>query len=109
MTKAILSAFIAVVFSFSHNSFTCERANKSERFIFIGNPGVGKSTLINSLIGQEVAVAGISGGVGLTKFFSEYRHDGKWYMDTPGLADTKLREQAARKIEKALKQNDDYI
>lgn len=79
-----------------------------EKFVFIGNPGVGKSTLINSLIGKSVAESGVTAGAGLTQFFSIYEHDGKSFMDTPGLADIKIREQAAKEIETALKQGGKY-
>lgn len=81
---------------------------ESEYFMFIGNPGVGKSVLINSLIGKEVAKSGVSAGSGLTQFFSSYEHNGNYYFDTPGLADTKLREQAALEIESALKKDGRY-
>ncbi|MCA9507038.1 MAG: 50S ribosome-binding GTPase, partial [Myxococcales bacterium] len=81
---------------------------ESEYFLFVGNPGVGKSSLINSLVGKHVAESGVNAAIGLTKFFSRYEHEGKYYLDTPGLADAQMRKRAAREIEKALKQNGTY-
>lgn len=81
---------------------------KPEYFIFIGNPGVGKSTLINSIIGRRVAQADVSPGAGLTTKSSIYKHDGNYFMDTPGLADISLRDQAAKEIERALKKDGRY-
>lgn len=85
-------------------------AGEQERniLLFVENPGAGKSTFINSLIGEKVARAGVNAGVGLTPFFTTYEHDGIHYLDTPGLADMKLRVQAAIEIEKALRQNGNY-
>lgn len=81
-------------------------------YLFMGNPGSGKSTLINCLLGQKVFHAGLSFGGGLTEFFQKYPEeplqDGVVYMDTPGLADRKLQEQAAKAITMALKQSGQY-
>lgn len=101
--KKSLFAYLLVFFTFAHSVLA-----ESEHFIFIGNPGVGKSTIINSLIGKEVAQAGVSAATGMTRFFSAYEHAGKYYMDTPGLADVALREQAAKEIEAALKKDGLY-
>jgi len=77
--------------------------------VLIGNPGVGKSEIINACIGKNVAKSGISAGIGLTEFFSAYEFENYGYLlDTPGLADTQMREQAAAQIEDALKQGGDY-
>lgn len=102
MRVSLLTLLVALV-SFAYSSY-CEQ----QHFIFIGNPGVGKSALINSLIGKPVAQSGISAGTGLTQFFSSYEHSGINYMDTPGLADVEKREQAAREIESALKKEGRY-
>lgn len=71
--------------------------------IFVGNPGSGKSTLINSLIGRQVAASGTSWGSGLTRKMQAYRHNRRLYVDTPGLADGIAREQSAKEINNALK------
>lgn len=80
----------------------------SEIILFCGNPGVGKSALCNSIFQQNVFKSGVSVGQGLTREKQEYIYEDKKYIDTPGLADIKLREQAAKEIEKALKENNNY-
>lgn len=75
--------------------------------VFIGNPGVGKSTLVNSLINKPIFKSGISVS-GVTKVCQIYEHGNVIYVDTPGLSDIKLRNQAAIEIEKTLKKNAYY-
>merc|ERR1712113_906491 len=51
----------------------------------------------------------MSFGKGCTKILQEEEVPGKGvFMDTPGLDDAKMREQAAQEISKALKKNGNY-
>jgi hypothetical protein len=79
-----------------------------ENRLFLGNPGAGKSTLINCLLGGNHTQSGISWGGGLTKEYQRFVKDGIAYMDTPGLADDTIQVQAAQAITKALKQSGTY-
>ena len=81
--------------------------NKQYR-LFIGNPGVGKSTLVNCLAQKILFKNGVSIGGGLTYQMEKRDNDGIVYMDIPGLADIKLRKAAAEAITKALRQNGIY-
>jgi GTPase Era involved in 16S rRNA processing len=77
--------------------------------LMIGNPGVGKSTLLNALVGAPVFKSGISYGTGMTQVLQMYQATwGAWYGDTPGLADTEMRQKAANEICKALKTKKGY-
>ena len=79
-----------------------------EFFLFIGNPGVGKSTILNGILMEARFKSGFSPGKGLTSVLQCEEKNGKIYVDTPGLADEKQRKKAAKEIEKALKQDGDY-
>lgn len=75
----------------------------SGSLVMIGNPGTGKSTLLNTYAGVHLFDTGPSGtGTGITFQLGRKPHNGRWFMDTPGLADLNLRKQAAEAINKAL-------
>ena len=76
--------------------------------LFIGNPGVGKSTLANCIANKYLFKSGVSLGHGPTFQLDLKEHKGITYLDTPGLVDIKLREQAAKAITKALRKNGRY-
>jgi energy-coupling factor transporter ATP-binding protein EcfA2 len=77
--------------------------------VFVGNPGAGKSTLLNGLAGEGIFESGRSYGTGKTKYLKLYTAaPGVVYGDTPGLADTITRKEAALEIAKGLKQNGLY-
>lgn len=78
------------------------------KIIMIGNPGAGKSTILSSLVQGPIFQSGVAVGKGKTKEIQEFEYNGTLYVDTPGLADIKLREIAAIEIAKALKQGGNY-
>jgi len=72
--------------------------------IFCGNPGGGKSTLLNSFFGRKVFESGVSIGKRLTTVLqTEKDSAGNNWADTPGLNDPKIRDKAAAEISKGLK------
>ena len=72
--------------------------------IMMGNPGGGKSTLLNGLAGEFLFKSGLSVGRGLTCMLEEkHSKKGVHFIDTPGLEDVELRKQAAQAITQALK------
>lgn len=86
-------------------------ANANKKcYLFVGNPGTGKSTILNGLIGEPKFTAKTSTtGTGVTYQFDKQEIPGKGvYMDTPGLSDEKLRKNAAAAITTALKQDGYY-
>merc|ERR1711871_1496484 len=77
-------------------------------FLVVGNPGVGKSTILNSIVGKAVFKSGVSYGKGLTFELDTVKEGAHTYMDTPGLADMQMRKQAAAAITQALKLEGNY-
>ncbi|KNE68686.1 hypothetical protein AMAG_12856 [Allomyces macrogynus ATCC 38327] len=70
----------------------------------IGNPGSGKSTLINGAAQSIVTQAGSSAGHGIQHDkLLKFEINGTTWIDTPGLSDVKYRTRAAGQITDALK------
>jgi GTP-binding protein EngB required for normal cell division len=86
----------------------CRQArNQKTHIVFTGNPGGGKSTILNSLCGEVRFRSGVSFGNGLTSVVQEVELEDRVLADTPGLSDIRLREQAAKEIEKLFRSVDE--
>lgn len=72
-------------------------------YILVGNPGVGKSTILNGMVGAAEFESGISLFGGLTSELGTHTYKGNTYLDTPGLSDVDLRDAAAQAIQQAMK------
>jgi GTPase SAR1 family protein len=70
--------------------------------ILVGNPGVGKSTLMNSLLGKAEFKSGFSAR-GITTILQKATKFGVTFIDTPGLDDVERKKEAGKEIEKALR------
>ncbi|CAN8066856.1 unnamed protein product [Agarophyton chilense] len=68
------------------------------KVILLGNPGCGKSTLLNTALGGVYFDSGTSVGHGILPSREEVRDGSTTFIDTPGLDDPMLREQAAQYI-----------
>ena len=79
-------------------------------YIFIGNPGNGKSTLLNILCNAAKFKGGYAVGAGLTTVHQRVTIGGITYTDTPGLndPDEKQRKKSCEEISTALKNGGDY-
>ena len=72
--------------------------------IAIGNPGAGKSTILNALAGKVLFQSGISFGHGLTYQLNKETSPQGTFYDTPGLADDTYRQAAGEAIRDALRE-----
>ena len=55
--------------------------------VAIGNPGSGKSSILNTLAGKVLFPSGISIGSGLTEKLCAVESNGRMFVDTPGVSD----------------------
>ena len=78
------------------------------KVIAVGNPGSGKSTFLNALAGENLFNSGVSIGKGLTYQLDERINARGTFLDTPGLADEKLREAAGKAISNGLRKGGDF-
>ena len=78
-------------------------------YIFIGNPGNGKATLLNILCNDAKFKGGYAVGTGLTTVHQRVTIGGITYTDTPGLndSDEKQRKKSCVEISTALKHGGD--
>ena len=65
-------------------------------YIFIGNPGNGKSTLLNILCNDAKFKGGYAVGTGLTTVHQRVTIGGITYTDTPGLNDPDEKQRKNR-------------
>merc|ERR1719460_1563343 len=73
--------------------------------VCIGNAEVGTTTILNSMIGEakfDFVVDGLRGEL------RECEHADKVFIESPGLANTRLRKQAANSIKNALSREGAY-
>ena len=78
------------------------------KIIAVGNPGSGKSTFLNALAGEILFKSGVAYGEGLTYKLDEKANANGYFLDTPGLADEKLRKAAGKAISEGLRKGGDY-
>lgn len=71
----------------------------------LGNPGTGKSTILNGLVDGPKFRSGYSFGSGLTQRLDEYKIGNITFFDTPGLNDISTRKEAGKEIDLLLQQN----
>jgi len=76
-----------------------EPENRPLRLAIVGRPNVGKSSLLNRLIGEERALTGPEAGITRDAVLAEWRHEGRDIVlhDTAGL---RKKARVAEKLEK---------
>ena len=78
------------------------------KIIAVGNPGSGKSTYLNALAGENLFKSGVNVGGGLTYELDVKKNTKGHFLDTPGLADKKLRKKAGEAISEGLRKDGGY-
>ena len=78
------------------------------KIIAVGNPGAGKSTILNSLAEEVLFKSGVSVGKGMTYKLDEAENKNGHFLDTPGLADEELRKKAGEAISVGLRKGGSY-
>ena len=78
------------------------------KIIAVGNPGAGKSTILNSLAEEVLFKSGVSVGKGMTYKLDEAENKNGHFLDTPGLADEELRKKAGEAISEGLRKGGSY-
>jgi len=75
-----------------------------DKIVVIGNPGSGKSTVLNIMAGKKFFESGLSIGYGLTDDLDvKIDKNGTEFHDTPGIADDMHREKAGEALTKVFK------
>lgn len=74
----------------------------ASHIVVTGNPGVGKSTIANTLIGSIHFESGVRVGRTMHTVLQTHTINGIKYSDTPGLDDIEVRQRAAQEISRAL-------
>ena len=73
-----------------------------QSIIAIGNPGAGKSSILNAIAGKILFKSGVSMGKGLTYSLQQMSVGNLRYCDTPGLADVERKKAAGDAIRTSL-------